>query len=178
MQLFASRLYRCFRLWLNVKSFWTCKLHLCNIWQQFVVANIFSDTVSGPLNLSKYAFTRGPASLQRLQALCAWPRFCGRSSFTLKIGAFTWPSRLLHYLICIPNQLLREQPLLPMLDVFSADWIRLFQSAERSLLSRMPDDPAFFCWTSRDYRKQDQIYWAASLQEQDTRHHHSGESLH
>ena len=53
------------------------------------------------------------------------------------------------FLKCQPNLSLREQPLLPVLDVFSVDWVRPFQGAAASLLPRMTEDPAFCSWTLR-----------------------------
>jgi len=38
--------------------------------------------------------------------------------------AFTWPSLFRHSLKCLLNLSLREQPLLPMLDVFNVGWVR------------------------------------------------------
>jgi len=37
-----------------------------------------------------------------------------------------WSSQLRYFLKCSLNLLLREQPLLPVLDVFGADWVRLY----------------------------------------------------
>jgi len=36
--------------------------------------------------------------------------------------AFKWPSLLRHFLKCLPNQSLREQPLPPVQDVFGMGW--------------------------------------------------------
>jgi len=46
---------------------------------------------------------------------------------------------------CLLKLSIREQPLLPVLDVVCADWvgIRSFQRVAASLLPRMTEDPAY-----------------------------------
>jgi len=45
--------------------------------------------------------------------------------------------------------LLREQPLLPVMDVFGAGWVHPCQDAAAFLLPKMTEDPAFCSWTPR-----------------------------
>jgi len=94
-------------------------------------------------------------------------------------GAFKWSSLLQHFLQCLPNLSLREEPLLPVLDVFGAGWVwkRPFQGAATSLLPKMTEDPTYCSWTPRSHRKQDQRHRVASLQEQGVRHRSSWDPL-
>jgi len=59
-------------------------------------------------------------------------------------GTFMWPYLLRRLLNILPNLSVREQPLLPVLDVFSAGWveIRPSQGAAAEMLPKMTQDPA------------------------------------
>jgi len=85
-------------------------------------------------------------------------------------GAFAWPCLLRHCLKCHPNLSLREQPLLPMLDVLSAGLVGKRKARQQRCCRRWPttlhtpaEHRGFHC-------KQDQRYWAASLLEQGVNH--------
>jgi len=86
------------------------------------------------------------------------------------------PVATFHCLKCSLKLSLREQPLLPVVDVFSAGWVgkALFQGTVASLLPKMTQEPAYCSWTPRAHHKQDQRYWAASRQEptRTSIHHH------
>jgi len=57
-----------------------------------------------------------------------------------------WPSPLQHFLKCLLNLLVQEQPLLPVLDVFSVGWVRIrpSQGAAAEMLLKMTHNPAHF----------------------------------
>ena len=50
---------------------------------------------------------------------------------------------------CLLNLLVQEQPLLPVLDVFSVGWVRIrpSQGAAAEMLLKMTHNPAHFSWT-------------------------------
>jgi len=58
-------------------------------------------------------------------------------------GAFTWPSIYDIRYKRQPNLSLREQPLLPALDVFGVGWVikRSSHGAEAEMLPKMTHDP-------------------------------------
>jgi len=94
-----------------------------------------------------------------------------------------WPFPLQHLLKCSPNMLLWEQPLLPVLDVFSVGRVGIRPSAERlpyaAAAERLPcmtQDPTY----SRTPRGslQDHCYWAASLEEHSFHHRPTRDPLH
>ena len=90
-------------------------------------------------------------------------------------------SPLRHSTKFLLNLLLREQSLLPILDVFSVGWvgIRPSQGATAALrLAKITQDPACSNWTRGAHCEQDYRYWAASLQEQDIHHCPTGDALH
>jgi len=95
-------------------------------------------------------------------------------------GAFTWPSRLWHFFKCLLNLSLQEQPLLPVLDVFNADWAHVFQGAAGCLFQRITELKTQHSAAEHRgaHRKQDQRYRATSLQEQGIHHHLTGDPLH
>ena len=83
---------------------------------------------------------------------------------------------------CQLNLSIREQPLLPVLDVFSMGWIikRPSQGAAAEMLPKMTHDPTY-CTPAEHRRahcKQDLCHWAASLQEQGFHHRPTGDPLH
>jgi len=59
--------------------------------------------------------------------------------------AFMWPSPLRHLFKCLLNLSLREQPLLPVLDVFSVGSVGIHPShgAAAELLPEMTHGPAY-----------------------------------
>ena len=88
-----------------------------------------------------------------------------------------WSSQLRYFLKCSLNLLLREQPLLPVLDVFGGGWVGIhpFQGTIAPL-QRWPKTQHTAAENPGAYHKQDQHYRAVSLQEQGT-HHPSGDPL-
>ena len=56
------------------------------------------------------------------------------------IDVFIWPSLSWHSLKCLLTLLLQEQPLLPMLDVFSVGWVEIRPSRHGSR-NAVEDDP-------------------------------------
>jgi len=60
-------------------------------------------------------------------------------------GAFKWLSPLRHFLKCLLNLSLREQPPLPALDMLNLGWVgeRLARCAAAEILPKMTHDPTY-----------------------------------